>query len=151
MGPGAWTSVCSAGATIDESSLRAYQVDGSSLFHIGTGQFRLKDVIARYNVTNTEIPDTPLPAWTLMELGFFDPGPMSFVTATLFAVDPCTGQRHPICGPITSFDSAIPDCIRCSIIEPIDFILRLYYVEVLVHRDVTTVEPRANTLRIFSP
>jgi hypothetical protein len=92
-----------------------------------------------------------------MELGFRDPlgtAGAAFVMATLFEVDPCTGRRHPICGPVTSFDSQIDDCVRCQIFElPIDFINFLYYVEVVVHRDATVplADVRAHTLRIFSP
>lgn len=151
VGAGAWTSVCSAGATIDEISLRSYEVDGSSLFHKNPmGPQALVDVIARYNVTNTEIPETAFPAWTTMELGFTDPGPMGAVIATLFAVNACTGERHPICGPVSSFDSNIADCVRCPIFEAINFTLNLYYVEVIITRDDPAVEFKANTLRISS-
>jgi hypothetical protein len=67
VGPGAWTSVCSAGATIDEASRNFYAVDGSSLFHTPPppGGTNIRDIIARYNVTNTEIPDTPFQLGTL--------------------------------------------------------------------------------------
>jgi hypothetical protein len=139
---GKWTAVASTG-DIDESSENDYAVSGPALHHqVGF----TKDVIARYNVTNTwggGADDTP--PWAQMQLGYGDNSPAGWVKATLFRVDPCTGFTVPVC-TITSIDNQ--NCGTCFV-GAIDFANKLYFVEVTVHRDDTTAAPAARTLRIF--
>ena len=146
----AWTSPCSAGATIDEASLGLYAVGSASLlFAPGmTGT-----VVARYDVTNTAYPPSPMPPWTTMQLGYFDPptppGTLASVTAILYRVHMCDGTITAICGPITSTDSSVATCKTCTITEPIDFTNYLYYVYVTVYRNTAVPLVKANTLRIY--
>lgn len=141
-----WTSVCSAGATIDETSLSIYQVAGSYLAHRSgtTGT-----ITARYNVTNTAVPSTPTPPWTIFELGYFDNAAAGSVTATLYETDPCTGKSTVICR-INSIDASGARCLPCQFASTtFDFTNNLYYVQVDVFRSNPDVTPRAITLRIY--
>ena len=104
-----WTSPCSAGATIDETSVGLYQVNAASLlFRAG----RIGTVTARYDVTNTAVPSVPVTPWTTLELGYFDPAGGN-ITATLFQVEPCTGRVTTIC-TVTSLPATAPTCVKCT-------------------------------------
>ena len=93
FGQSGWTSPCSAGATIDETSTALYQVNGASLlFRAG----RIGTVSARYDVTNTAVLSVPVTPWATLELGYFDTVGGA-VSATLFSVEPCTGRVTTIC------------------------------------------------------
>ena len=141
-----WTSPCSAGATIDETSLGLYQVNNASLLFRTA---KTGSVVARYDVTNTAVPSVPNPPWMTMELGYFDPGPNASVIATLFSVAPCTGQIAPIC-QIISVDSPNPTCLTCNFPNTtFNFLTTLYYVQVTVTRTSADTGVQANTLRIF--
>ncbi|MFN2508184.1 MAG: hypothetical protein ABR589_05370 [Chthoniobacterales bacterium] len=146
-----WTSVCSAGATIDETSLTLYQVNNASLgFRPSTtGGPGTGVVTARYNVTNTAVPSTPKPSWTTFELGYFDNSTSSAVVAILYQVRRCNGEVKPICR-IASVDAERAICEKCEFPETtFDFSTFLYYIQVNVSRSKPDVLPRANTLRIF--
>jgi len=139
---GKWTAVASTGA-IDESSKNAYAVTGPFLHHLSTSA---TDIVARYNVTNTwGGGDLDIPPFAQMQLGYADNSPLGWVKATLFRVDPCTGNTITIC-TVTSIDNQ--NCVTCFT-GALDFGTKLYFVEVTVHRDDTTVTPNARTLRIF--
>jgi hypothetical protein len=108
-----WTSPCSAGATIDETALGLYAVNpfpNNACLTFRAG--RIGTIAARYDVTNTAVPSTPVPPWTTFELGYFDPG-LGGVTAILYSVFPCTGQVVEICR-VVSTDSANPTCKVCG-------------------------------------
>jgi len=78
-----WTSPCSARATLDETALAIYAVNpfpNNACLTFRTG--RTGTIAARYDVTNTAVPSTPVPPWTIFELGYFDPG-IGGVSATL--------------------------------------------------------------------
>jgi hypothetical protein len=140
-----WTSSCSAGATIDETSLTLYATNGSSLFFRGA---KTGTVTARYDVVNTAVPSVPVTPWTRLELGYFDPVGGS-IAATLFRVEPCTGNATPIC-TLTSPPSPTPTCVACSFPGgTVDFIGFLYFVQVDITRTSANVRVQANTLRIF--
>jgi len=140
-----WTSPCSAGATIDETSTGVYQVNGAALFFRAG---RTGTVIARYDVVNTAVPSVPVPPWTTLELGYFDPTGGN-VTATFFKVDPCTGKTTQICA-LVSLPNTAPACVVCTFAAgTINFLTNLYFVQVTVNRAVTTINPQANTLRVF--
>ncbi|MFN2508155.1 MAG: hypothetical protein ABR589_05225 [Chthoniobacterales bacterium] len=141
-----WTSVCSAGATIDETSLSRYAVNNASLAH---RRGAVGVVTARYNVTNTAVPSTATPSWTTFELGYSDNSTTGSVVAILYAVNPCTGEIKPICR-LESKDSEQPDCVFCEFpADTFDFSKHLYYIQVNVARTKADVFPRANTLRIY--
>lgn len=141
---GTWTAVASSG-DIDEASLGAFAVNGPILQHAAGS---LVTVVARYNVTNTfggGVSD--LPPWSTLELGYFDNAAGSAVSATLFQVDPCTGNRVILCS-ITSADTTAPNCQRCTFGQQINFANFLYYVEVAISRNSNNLIPSARTLRI---
>ncbi|MFN2508185.1 MAG: hypothetical protein ABR589_05375 [Chthoniobacterales bacterium] len=140
-----WTSVCSAGATIDETSANKYLVRNAGLGHRpgATGPFT-----ARYNVTNTAVPGNATPDWNVFEFGYLDKSPASSVSAALFEVKPCTGAIKEICR-VLSKDLPEPQCRRCFLEAELDFSKKLYYVQVSVSRGNAGVSPRALTLRLY--
>lgn len=145
QGPGAgWTAVASTGA-IDEASLTAYETNGSFLQHLAGS---VVPVVARYNVTNSLAAFTNTPPWDNLELGYFDNAAGSAVSATLYRVDPCTGNRLALC-TVTSIDNALATCRRCTFTQDMDFGNYLFYVEVTVTRNASALTPSARTLRIF--
>jgi hypothetical protein len=143
---GTWTAVASTGS-IDETSLAAYQTNGTFLQHVAGS---VAPVVARYNVTNTfggGIDDQP--GWQVFELGYADNAAGALVSATLFEVERCTGNRVVIC-TINSVDNAVPACLQCAFAaNTFDFATNLYYVEVTVSRNANNIFPSARTLRIF--
>ena len=145
-----WTSPCSSGATIDETSLMRYAVNpfpNNACLTLRAGA--IGTVTARYDVTNTAVPSTPLPPWTTLELGYFDPG-IGGVTAILYQVFPCTGQVVEICR-VVSQDSPQPKCAVCQFPNTtFNFLAFLYFVEVNINRpNAEAPVPQACTLRIF--
>jgi hypothetical protein len=168
-----WTAVASTG-TVDESAF----VGGAPIFAFGPPLFpaalypptvtgvgynpasaSLAPIILRYNVTNT-FETGPLgpnqPTWQFLELGSTAPQG-SAVTATLFRVRPCTGERATICS-VTNSNQPLPTppappgiCRRCQFtVGSINFANELYYVEVVLTRTGTAAPlPAAHTLRIF--
>src|SRR5262245_35933147 len=140
-----WTSACSAGATIDETSTGLYQVNGAALFFRAG---RVGTVIARYDVVNTAVPSVPVPPWTTLELGYIDPIGGN-VNATLFKVDLCTGKTTTIC-TVRSGVSSTGACAVCTFPAfTLNFLTNVYFVQVSVTRGVTTIDPQATTLRVF--
>ena len=100
-------------------------------------------------MTNTASPDSPTPPWTTFELGYTIRA-NSEITATLFQVDPCTGESTTICS-MTTQRGVLLNCITCTFpAGTIDFSNYVYYVQVDVTRPVAAVlGPQANTLRIY--
>lgn len=142
---GTWTAVASSG-DIDETALGIFSVNGASLQHQGAS---LTTIVSRYNVTNTfggGLSD--LPPWNTLELGSLDSTAQGGVRATLFQVDPCTGNLVALCS-VGSVDATAPTCQKCSFTPQIDFGQFLYYVEVQIFRSNGAVFPSARTLRIF--
>jgi hypothetical protein len=142
---GIWTAVASSG-DIDETALGIFSVNGASLQHQGAS---LTTIVARYNVTNTfggGLSD--LPPWNTLELGSLDTSTLGGVRATLFQVDPCSGNLVALCS-VGSVDATAPTCQKCSFTPQIDFTKYLYYVEVFVFRSNGAVFPSARTLRIY--
>jgi hypothetical protein len=144
-----WTSVASTGA-IDGSSLGFFTFAGPTLTYLA-GSTSVAPVIARYNVTNTfdNNPNPDMPGWTTFELGYSAAGlPAGAVSATLFQVDPCTGNQVPLC-TVNSLPNVTNVCGTCPIPAPIDFAHHLYYIQVTLTRPVPNLFPTAKTLRIF--
>ena len=146
--PKPWTAVASTGV-VDESSVLLFGTAGASLgFRGANGAI----VGARYNVTNTfdNNPDPNMPGWTTLELGSTAPGAgASRVTATLWQVDPCTGQQMELCRVRNHGEVPIPICETCNFAVPINFALFLYYVELKIERNNQNLQPVAHTLRIY--
>jgi hypothetical protein len=141
-----WTAVASTGVA-DESSIPLFGTTGASFgFRGAAGNL----VGARYNVTNTfdNNPIPTLPGWTTLELGSTAQNATS-VTATLYQVDPCTGQQTELCRARNHGELPIPTCEKCTFAVPIDFANFLYYVEVKVARANMNLQPAAHTLRIY--
>ena len=141
-----WTSACSAGATIDETSQSLYQTNGSSLlFRAG----QIGTVTARYNVTNAAVPNSLAPPWTTFELGYLD-RMGGQVSATLFQVEPCSGRTTSIC-TMTTPPTPGPSCIKCTFpAGSIDFLNFVYFVQVDLTRSLgATSSPQATTLRLY--
>lgn len=141
-----WTAVASTG-TVDEASLGnfAFGANPTSFGYLA-GSPSTAPIVARYNVTDTSGIERP--AWNTLELGYLENAPGALVTAQLFQVNPCTGQRVLLCG-VSSLDSPAPNCVRCTFNNQIDFGQFLYYVEVTVSRNNAGLNPIANTLRIY--
>jgi hypothetical protein len=165
-----WTAVASTG-TVDESAfaggmpifafgplLPPYPPNVASVgYHPASNS--LARIVLRYNVTNT-YETGPLgrnrPPWQILELGSTAP-PGSSVTATLFRVNPCTGEQERVCSVTNSGQPWPPPinppgvCLRCDFqLGSIDFEKSLYYVEVVLSRaQIGAPSPAAHTLRIY--
>jgi hypothetical protein len=140
-----WTAVASTGA-IDGTSLGFFAFNGPALTYLA-GSLSTAPVIARYNVTNTfdNNPNPDQPGWTTFELGFTNPAGCT-ITATLFQVDPCTGNQVVLCTIHATTGTNI--CNACGF-PPVDFSLHLYYIQVTLTRPNSTLLPMAKTLRLF--
>lgn len=141
---GHWTSVGSAGTTIDEADLGRYAVDGGDLFFAPnmTGTIH-----ARYNVVNTDNVNLEMPVWNTLEIGYTDNGAGS-VRAFLWEVDPCTGAKVLLC-QVTSLNNGAA-CNTCNFAAgAFNFITNLYYVGVEVTRNNENANPILHTLRIY--
>ena len=137
-----WSTVGSAGATLDGRSQDIYRTTsaGLSLLDGKTGL-----VSARYNVTfPSEI--TPSPNWTTFEISYTDYTANTSVQAILYEVDPCTGFGTEV-ARVNSTDSSTagfpnPDvnppreCATVSLPSGFvfDFENHNYYIAVLVAR-----------------
>jgi hypothetical protein len=147
-----WTAVASTGA-IDNSSLGFFAFAGPTLTYLA-GSNSAAPVIARYNVTNTydegAIPD--MPGRTTLELGYSAIGlPPGAVSATLFQVDPCTGNQVAIC-TVNSLPNATNICGTCNFGAGVfNFANHLYYIQVTLTRPLPppNLFPTAKTLRLF--
>jgi hypothetical protein len=138
-----WTAVGST-AAIDNPSLGQYGFAGPALTFSAGGSA----ITAHYNVTNTfdEGPNPDQPGWRIFELGYNN-FPGGAITATLFQVDPCTGNQVVLC--TINAVSATNICTACSFTPVIDFSLHLYYIEVRMSRTNSTIFPAVKTLRLF--
>jgi hypothetical protein len=148
--PVPWTAVASTGA-VDEESLGRYAAIGTSITYRSTSQ-SLDPITVRYNVTDLSLSQ-PRPGWTHLELGSAVPGGGSFVSATLFRVDRCTGAQQEICTTTNDGINAVGVCTTCEFpANAIDFSLMpgyLYYVRLTLDRDDQPDPPSAYTLRLY--
>jgi hypothetical protein len=140
---GPWTAVGSTGV-VDESASGIYSFGTTDLsYNPASGS--TAPIIARYNVA-TDFGD---PVWDNLELGYFDNSPGSAVSAVLYRVDKCTGNRIAVC-TVNSIDSAVATCLRCNFAsQPMNVDNFLYYVEVTITRNATNLTPSVRTLRII--
>jgi len=144
---GTWTAVASTGV-LDESAAGIYAAGSDDLGYASSASgSSLAPIVARYNVTNTYgVAD--IPPWTKLELTYLVTNANSAVSATVFEVDPCTGSQAPLC-TVTSTAMAAPNCKQCVLAHAMDFLNKLYYVQVTITRNDVTLLPLALTLRIF--
>ena len=139
-----WTSVGSAGATIDEADLLIYAVDEGDLSFNPTKGGILN---ARYNVVNTSNLNQQTPPWTTLEIGYTDASAAGSVEAFLWEVDPCTGNRVLLCS-VTSLDNGTA-CNTCTFPNnSFNFATNLYFVGVQMIRNNANANPILHTLRI---
>jgi len=143
-----WTSPCSAGATIDESSLSLYQTFAQYLTFASS---KTGTVQARYDVVNTADPSATIPTWTTLELDCFDNNAGALVTATLFQYQPCVFPRvvKKLC-TVSSTDIG-DQCVTCSFAPiPTDFANNVYWVTVnLTRNNQQATAPVAYSLRVY--
>ena len=147
---GTWTAVGSTG-TVDPTQVGLFGVfNGTRLGFNPAGGSASQIIVARFNVTNTyggSIDDTP--GWTTLEVGAVNSS-FNPVTARLYRVDPCTGNRILICTANNNFAGSTGQCANCTFASnTFDFANFLYYVEVSITRAVGTGNPQLSTLRIF--
>jgi hypothetical protein len=142
-----WTSPCSSSATIDESSVGLYAVNplpDNACLTYRAGRFGR--IEARYNVTNTAVPSTTVPPWTIFEFGYVDMG-LGGATAILYEINPCVPNPVEICR-VVSVDGQF--CGTCQFAAgTFNFLTNLYFVEVILSRPQDAPAPSACTLRIF--
>ena len=103
-------------------------------------------IAARYDVTNTAVPSTPVPPWTIFEFGYVDTG-LGSATAILYEINPCVPNPVVICR-VASVDNQF--CGQCTFPNnTFNFLTNLYFVEVVLNRPAEAPAPQACTLRIF--
>jgi hypothetical protein len=144
----AWTAVASTGAS-DESN-GANWAFGPTTFGYRAGSMSVVAIAERFNVTNTG-HGMEQPNWNTLELGNFDnyAAAGTYVQATLYKVDPCTGVQNALCS-VTSSNAAAAKCNTCQFAAgSIDFTQYLYYVLVVVSRANANDQPTARTIRIY--
>lgn len=144
--PVPWTAVASTGV-VDEESLGRYEATGSSITYRSTSP-SLDSIVVRYNVTNLSL-NQAIPGWTQLELGSAVPAAGGVVSATLFRVDPCTGQQQEICTTTNDGINAMGACKVCQFpANAINFSSFLYYVRVVLDRADQPNPPSVYTLRL---
>ena len=141
--PPVWTTIGSAGS-VDESNAAFYQFTNAALEY-RTGSSSLWSITARYNVV--DIADSGGTVWNHMELGYLDTGAQGSVTASLFRVDPCTNTTTLIAS-VTSVDAPTGSCVDVNFAPIVNFQFYVYFVQVVLSRTSTAVNPRINTIRI---
>src|SRR5438552_18770854 len=136
-----WTSPCSSSATIDETALGPYAVNpfpnNACLTYraASTGT-----IAARYDVTNTAVPSTPVPPWTIFEIGYVDTG-LGSATAILYEINPCVPNPVSICR-IVSVDNQL--CGQCKFPNnTLHLLPTIYFVDVTLNSNSTTPAPPA--------
>ncbi|HXF04715.1 MAG TPA: hypothetical protein VNM72_04785 [Blastocatellia bacterium] len=147
--PVPWTAVASTGV-VDEESLSRYEATGSSITYRSTSP-SLDPIVVRYNVTNPSL-NQAIPGWTQLELGSAVPAAGGVVSATLFRVDPCTGEQQEICTTTNEGINPMGTCKICQFpANAINFssaVGFLYYVRVVLDRADQPNPPSVHTLRL---
>src|SRR5262249_36566605 len=140
------TIVASTGA-IDEGSLGRYAFMGPWVSY-RHGSESLEPIEIRYNVPANNIIK-PTPGWNTLELTSQVPAAGSFALATLFRVEPCSGEQVPLCTTVNN-GSNMPRCTTCPFAPgAIDFDHYLYYIRVELGRSDQPDPPRAAALRLL--
>ena len=138
-----WTSPGSAGATVlGPYAVNPFPNNACLTFRgASTGT-----ITARYDVTNTSVPSTPMPPWSIFEFGYVDTG-LGSAKATLYEINPCVPNPVVICR-VASVDNQF--CGECQFPSgTFNFLTNLYFVEVVLNRPAGAPAPQACTLRIF--
>ncbi len=143
-----WTAVPSTG-TLDETNSGSAAFTGAK-FGYKTGAASINQIQARYNVVNASGSQEQPLAWGTLELGNFDNSGVAgcFVQATLWKVNPCSGDSAAIC-TVVSTNAAVSKCDTCQFMGGLDFNQYLYYVDVIIDRTAAAQVPTCNSLRIY--
>ena len=144
FGQSGWTSPGSAGATATGPYAVSPFPNNACLTYRGAST---GTIAARYDVTNTAVPSTPVPPWTtIFEFGYVDTG-LGSATAILYEINPCVPNPVSICRMV-SVDNQF--CGQCTFPNnTFNFLANLYFVEVTLNRPAGAPAPQACTLRIF--
>jgi len=127
-----WSAVA-ATWTVDEDSLGRFAF-GDPWASYRDNSMSVDPLTFRTNVTNPG-HDTPIPGWTHLFLNSHVPAAGGVVAATLFKVDPCTGERTPICTTVNNQVTESPICTTCEFAAAnINFQTDLYYVHIRMDR-----------------
>jgi uncharacterized membrane protein len=141
-----WTAVAATGI-VDEDSLQDFGFDDAWATY-RSGSQSLNPLTFRYNVTNPG-HDTPIPGWMRLFLNSHVPAAGGVVRATLIRVDPCTGERTPLCTTVNNQVTESPICTTCEFAPAdINFQQYLYYVRVQLDRADQPDPPRAYSVHL---
>lgn len=138
-----WTAAGTT-AVIDETSVPLYALTPPFIGFSSTAGNGI--ITAYFNVT--DISATGFPSWNTLEISALDTSSQSYVAASLFRLDKCTGAVTLLCG-ITSTDYVSPTCHRCTFTNSLDFTQYDYYVTVNIYRSNTGLTPRLYAVRIY--
>jgi hypothetical protein len=147
---GTWTAVGSTG-TVEPTQVGLFGTFGGTRLGFNPALAAAATITARFNVTNTwggGMRDTP--PWTMLEVGALNTNTgVDLVAATLYRVDPCTGNRTAICTAINNVAGGNGACVTCTFASTtFNFANFLYYVEVSITRMAANGNPQLSTLRI---
>src|SRR5262245_55074283 len=118
---------------VDESSMFDYAF-GDAMASYRSGSQSLDPLIFRTNVTNPG-HDTNIPGYQHLFLNSHVPAAGGVVAATLFKVDPCTGERTPICATVNNQVTEKPICTTCEFpATDINWQQFLYYIHIRLDR-----------------
>jgi hypothetical protein len=118
---------------VDEANLPDYAV-GDAMASYRFGSQSVDPLVFRFNVTNPG-HDSVVPGWMHLFLNSHVRAAGSSVSATLFRVDPCTGERIPICTTVNNQITEKPICTTCEFAPAaINFQQYLYYVRLQLDR-----------------
>jgi hypothetical protein len=141
-----WSAVAATGS-VDEDSLADYAFTQPQATYRAASQ-SLNPLVFRYNVTNPG-HDSPIPGWTRLFLSSHVTAAASSVEATLFKVNPCTGEQTPICSTINDKLTDTPICTSCEFAaNNIDLTQFVYYVRVTLNRADQPNPPSAYSVHL---
>jgi hypothetical protein len=133
-------------AVIDEQSVGIYADQPQYLGYL-PGLGSTGDIIGYFNVTDTTA--TVNPAWSTLQLGYFDSSPSSQVKASLVQLNSCNGSLKVLC-TVTSVDSTAITCGTCTFpAGSVNFAANTYYVQVVISRSDPAQAPKLFGVRVF--
>jgi hypothetical protein len=139
-----WTAVGTT-AVIDETSVPLYELSPPFL-HFSAGSVGV--IHAYFNVTDTSGNGTGNTSWTTLQISYFDNAAPSQVSATLYQLDKCNGTVTTLC-QVTSADSTVNTCKECTFSNFIDFNRYDYWVDAMLYRSSSALDPKLFGVRIF--
>jgi hypothetical protein len=139
-----WTAVGTT-AVIDETSVPLYELSPPFL-HFKAGSVGV--IHAYFNVTDTSGAGTGTTTWNTLQISYFDNAGPSQVSATLYQLDKCNGTVTTLC-QVTSADSTVNTCKECTFPNVIDFNRYDYWVDAMLYRSSSALDPKLFGVRIF--